>query len=52
MIIFSLAFGYVMLQIVFSLMKEQDKKYKIKREQERVRRELREELRSAARMRG
>lgn len=49
MILFSLAFGYVLLQIVLSLGKEQDTRYKEQRERERIRRELREELRHAAR---
>ena len=51
MILFSLAFAYVMIKIVIDLMNEQDKRYKIKREQDRQRRELREALRQNARMR-
>lgn len=51
MILFSLAFAYVMLKIVLSLVKDQDEKYNVKIEQDRQRRELREALRQNARMR-
>ena len=50
MILFAIAFAYVMIKIVIELMKDQDDKYKIKREQDRQRRELREALRQNARM--
>lgn len=39
-----------MIKIVIQLTKDQDEKYKIKREQERQRRELRDALRQNARM--
>lgn len=51
MILFSLVFAYLMFSFVFSLMKTQDEKHKVKVEQDRQRRELREALRQAARMR-
>lgn len=51
MILFSLAFAYVMLTILASLMQKQDERHKIKYEQDRQRRELREALRQNARMR-
>ncbi len=50
MILFAIAFAYVMIKIIIGLMKDQDDKYKIKREQDRQRRELREALRQNARM--
>lgn len=51
MIIFSLVIAYLMFSFVFSLMKTQDEKHKIKVERDRQRTELREALKQAARMR-
>ena len=50
MILFAIGFAYVMIKIIIELMKDQDEKYKTKREQDRQRRELREALRQNARM--
>ncbi|MBQ1483066.1 MAG: hypothetical protein IIZ28_05785 [Erysipelotrichaceae bacterium] len=51
MILLSLGFTYLMIKLVIELMKEEDRKYKIKVEQDRRRAELRDALRSHARMR-
>ncbi len=51
MILLSLGFTYLMIKLVIELMKEEDRKHKIKVEQDRRRAELRDALRSHARMR-
>ncbi len=51
MILLSLGITYLMIKLVIELTKDQDKKYKIKAEQDRQRRELRDALRQNARMR-
>lgn len=49
MILFALAFGYVMLQIVISVGQKQEIRHNEKRERDRIRTALREDLKHAAR---